>query len=77
MVALFHIYGTLGNRTFNRRTGQTDDGPQRRAHPRPGQSACPQGDGHRSMRIVGPAIGGLLIATLGFNWNFFIEGGFT
>ena len=25
------------------------------------------------MRIVGPAIGGLLIATLGFNWNFFIE----
>jgi len=28
------------------------------------------------MRIVGPAIGGLLIATLGFNWNFFIEAGF-
>ena len=31
------------------------------------------GMAHPSMRIVGPAIGGLLIATLGFNWNFFIE----
>ena len=26
-----------------------------------------------STRIVAPAIGGLVIATLGFNWNFFIE----
>ena len=25
------------------------------------------------MRIAGPAVGGLLIATLGFSWNFFIE----
>ena len=31
------------------------------------------GIAHPSMRIAGPAIGGLLIATLGFNWNFFIE----
>lgn len=26
-----------------------------------------------STRIVAPALGGILIATLGFNWNFFIE----
>ena len=31
------------------------------------------GMAHPSMRIVGPAVGGVLIATLGFNWNFFIE----
>ena len=31
------------------------------------------GMAHPSMRIAGPAIGGLLIATLGFNWNFFLE----
>ena len=28
-----------------------------------------------STRIVGPALGGLLIATLGFTWNFFFEAG--
>jgi MFS family permease len=26
-----------------------------------------------STRIIAPAIGGLIIATLGFNWNFFLE----
>jgi MFS family permease len=26
-----------------------------------------------SARIIGPALGGLLIATLGFRWNFFLE----
>ena len=31
------------------------------------------GMAHPSMRIVGPAVGGLLIATLGFKWNFFLE----
>ena len=31
------------------------------------------GMAHPSMRIAGPAIGGFLIATLGFNWNFFLE----
>ena len=32
------------------------------------------GMAHPSMRIVGPALGGLLIATLGYKWNFFLEG---
>ncbi len=32
------------------------------------------GMAHPSMRIAGPALGGLLIATLGFKWNFFLEG---
>jgi MFS family permease len=31
------------------------------------------GMAHPIMRVTGPAIGGLLIATLGFNWNFFLE----
>jgi MFS family permease len=31
------------------------------------------GMAHPIMRITGPAIGGLLIATLGFKWNFFLE----
>jgi MFS family permease len=31
------------------------------------------GMAHPTMRIVGPAVGGLLIATLGFKWNFFLE----
>ena len=31
------------------------------------------GMAHPTMRIIGPAIGGLLIATLGFKWNFFLE----
>ena len=31
------------------------------------------GIAHPSMRIVGPAVGGLLIATLGFKWNFLLE----
>ena len=38
-----------------------------------GSALALNGMAHPSMRIVGPAIGGLLIATLGFNWNFFIE----
>jgi len=38
-----------------------------------GAALALNGMAHPSMRIVGPAIGGLLIATLGFNWNFFIE----
>ena len=41
-----------------------------------GKALALNGMAHPSMRIVGPAIGGLLIATLGFNWNFFIEAGF-
>ena len=28
-----------------------------------------------SMRLVGAALGGILIETLGFQWNFFVEGG--
>ncbi len=28
---------------------------------------------HPTMRILGPALGGLLIASLGFKWNFFVE----
>jgi predicted MFS family arabinose efflux permease len=28
-----------------------------------------------SMRLVGAAVGGILIETLGFQWNFFVEGG--
>ena len=31
------------------------------------------GMAHPSMRVAGPAIGGLLIASLGFKWNFFLE----
>ena len=38
-----------------------------------GAALALNGMAHPSMRIVGPAVGGLLIATLGFNWNFFIE----
>jgi len=38
-----------------------------------GSALALNGMAHPSMRIAGPAIGGLLIATLGFNWNFFIE----
>lgn len=38
-----------------------------------GSALALNGMAHPSMRIVGPAIGGVLIATLGFNWNFFIE----
>ena len=38
-----------------------------------GSALALNGMAHPSMRIVGPAVGGLLIATLGFNWNFFIE----
>ena len=38
-----------------------------------GSALALNGMAHPSMRIVGPAIGGMLIATLGFNWNFFIE----
>ena len=38
-----------------------------------GAALALNGMAHPSIRIVGPAIGGLLIATLGFNWNFFIE----
>ena len=41
-----------------------------------GSALALNGMAHPSMRIVGPALGGLLIATLGFNWNFFIEAGF-
>ena len=40
-----------------------------------GSALALNGMAHPSMRIVGPAVGGLLIATLGFNWNFFIEAG--
>ena len=38
-----------------------------------GAALALNGMAHPTMRIVGPAVGGLLIATLGFNWNFFIE----
>ena len=38
-----------------------------------GSALALNGMAHPSMRIVGPAVGGLLIATLGFSWNFFIE----
>ena len=38
-----------------------------------GSALALNGIAHPSMRIVGPAVGGVLIATLGFNWNFFIE----
>lgn len=31
------------------------------------------GIAHPSMRITGPALGGLLIITLGYKWNFFLE----
>ena len=40
-----------------------------------GSALALNGMAHPTMRIVGPAVGGLLIATLGFNWNFFIEAG--
>lgn len=33
------------------------------------------GMAHPTMRIIGPAVGGLLIATLGFKWNFLLEAG--
>ena len=38
-----------------------------------GSALALNGMAHPTMRVVGPAVGGLLIATLGFNWNFFIE----
>ncbi|HAA95799.1 MAG TPA: hypothetical protein DCE26_08940 [Dehalococcoidia bacterium] len=41
-----------------------------------GSALTLNGIAHPSMRIVGPSLGGVLIATLGFNWNFFIEAGF-
>jgi MFS family permease len=31
------------------------------------------GMAHPTMRIIGPSVGGLLIATLGFKWNFLLE----
>ena len=31
------------------------------------------GMAHPTMRIIGPALGGLLIASLGFKWNFLVE----
>ena len=41
-----------------------------------GSALALNGMAHPSMRIVGPALGGVLIATLGFDWNFFIEAAF-
>ncbi|NQW23618.1 MAG: MFS transporter [SAR202 cluster bacterium] len=41
-----------------------------------GSALALNGIAHPSMRIVGPSLGGILIAVLGFNWNFFIEAGF-